>query len=120
MKPLKKVLVIVYYWPPSGGSGVQRWLKFVKYMREFGWEPIVYTAENGEYPVIDESLEKEVPVGIEVIRTKIWEPYQIYKKVMGQKKDKKVVSGFIQEKEASFVSKASMWIRENGYLSSVT
>ena len=41
---IKKVLIITYYWPPSGGAGVQRWLKFVKYLREYGWEPVVFTA----------------------------------------------------------------------------
>jgi hypothetical protein len=66
---MKKVLIITYYWPPSGGAGVQRWLKFVKYLREFGWEPVVYTAENGEMPVIEESLEKDIPEGVTVLKT---------------------------------------------------
>jgi hypothetical protein len=64
---LKKVLIITYYWPPSGGAGVQRWLKFVKYLGEFGWEPIVYTADNPEYPIIDASFEKDIPKGITII-----------------------------------------------------
>ena len=75
---MKKVLILTYYWPPSGGAGVQRWLKFVKYLQEFGWEPIVYTAENGEMPVIDNSLEKDIPKNITVLKTKIWEPYSFY------------------------------------------
>ena len=58
---IKKVLIITYYWPPSGGAGVQRWLKFVKYLREYGWEPVVFTAEGGELPVVDNSLGKDVP-----------------------------------------------------------
>ena len=53
-KPLRKVLIITYYWPPSGGAGVQRWLKFVKYLRNFGWEPVIYTPSNPEFPSIDE------------------------------------------------------------------
>ena len=57
---MKKVLVITYYWPPSGGPGVQRILKFCKYLPHFGWEPIVLTVENGEYPNIDHSLLDEV------------------------------------------------------------
>ncbi|HRH12157.1 MAG TPA: glycosyl transferase family 1, partial [Bacteroidia bacterium] len=76
---MKKVLILTYYWPPSGGAGVQRWLKFVKYLREFGWEPVVYTALNGEMPVIDPSLEKDIPEGITVLKNPIWEPYSIYK-----------------------------------------
>ena len=77
---MKKVLIITYYWPPAGGAGVQRWLKFVKYLGQFGWEPIVYTSENGEVPVIDNSLLKDVPPNIVVIKRPIWEPYSIYKK----------------------------------------
>ena len=71
---MRKVLIITYYWPPSGGAGVQRWLKFVKYFRDFGIEPIVYTAENPNYPILDESLENEIPKGIEILRLPIWEP----------------------------------------------
>ena len=61
---MKKVLIITYYWPPSGGAGVQRWLKFIKYLPDFGWQPIVFTVKDGEYPVLDNGLEKEVPKGI--------------------------------------------------------
>ena len=57
---MKKVLIITYYWPPGGGAGVQRWLKFAKYLPEFGWQSIIYTPSNGEMPVIDLSLEKAV------------------------------------------------------------
>jgi hypothetical protein len=64
---MKKVLILTYYWPPSGGAGVQRWLKFVKYMQEFGFEPVVYTAENGEMPVIDDSLAKDIPQGMTIL-----------------------------------------------------
>ena len=86
---LKKVRIITYYWPPSGGAGVQRWLKFVKYLREFGWEPIVYTADNPQYPIIDASFEKDVPQGITILKQPIWEPYQLYKKLY------RIISGCI-------------------------
>ena len=82
----KKVLIITYYWPPSGGAGVQRWLKFVKYLPKNGWDPIVYTTENGEYPVLDHQLAKEIPENVQVIKTPIWEPYSWYKKLSGRKK----------------------------------
>ncbi len=91
---MKKVLVITYYWPPSGGSGVQRWLKFVKYLREFGWEPIVYTPLNPERMAIDHSLVKEIPQGVEVLYTKIIEPYSLYKLFTG-KKEGAIKPGFI-------------------------
>ena len=64
---LKRVLIITYYWPPSGGGGVQRWLKFAKYLPEFGWEPIIFTPENPDFDQRDESLIKEVPEGLEIL-----------------------------------------------------
>lgn len=114
---MKKVLIITYYWPPSGGSGVQRCLYFVKYLKKFGWEPIVYTVSNGEYPAIDESLEKEIPLGTTVIKSEIWEPYQLYKKFTGQKKDKKLKPSIVSEKQKNqFAHKISTFIRGNFFI----
>jgi glycosyltransferase involved in cell wall biosynthesis len=114
---MKKVLVITYYWPPGGGAGVQRWLKFVKYMRDFGWEPLVYTAENGEMPVVDKSLQKDVPAGLTVIKTPIWEPYSIYKRFIGRKKDDKINASFLSEnKKAGLTEKISVWLRGNFFI----
>ncbi|MFN4123193.1 MAG: glycosyltransferase family 4 protein [Flavobacteriales bacterium] len=111
------MLIIAYYWPPSGGAGVQRWLKFVKYLRDFGWEPLVYTAENAEYPVLDLSLEKDIPVGIEVIRRPIKEPYTYYKALLGQKKNDRVYSGFLQESGTrNWKQKLSLFIRANLFI----
>ncbi len=91
---MKKVLIITYYWPPLGGSGVQRWLKFVKYLREFGWEPVVYTPLDAQRMATDYSLEKEIPQGVEVLQTKIVEPYSLYKLFTG-KKEGDIKPGFI-------------------------
>lgn len=114
---MKKVLILTYYWPPSGGAGVQRWLKFVKHLRSFGWEPVVYTALNGEMPVIDESLQKDVPPDLTVLRTTIWEPYSIYKKFIGRKKDDKINASFLSEnKKAGLTEKISVWIRGNFFI----
>jgi glycosyltransferase involved in cell wall biosynthesis len=114
---LNKVIILTYYWPPAGGAGVQRWLKFVKYLREFGWEPVVYTALNGEMPVIDHSLEKDVPPNLEVIRTPIWEPYSIYKRFIGRKKDDRINASFLSEnKKAGTAEKISVWIRGNFFI----
>jgi len=76
--PQKRVLIITYYWPPSGGSGVQRWLKFVKYLPQFGWTPVVYTPRNPSFALRDESLSREIPPGTEVVREPIWEPHDIF------------------------------------------
>ncbi len=114
---MKKVLILTYYWPPSGGAGVQRWLKFVKYMREFGFEPVVYTAENGEMPVIDESLAKDIPQGMTILKTPIWEPYTFYKRFIGRKKEDKINASFLNEnKKAGITEKISVWIRGNFFI----
>ncbi|MDP5093315.1 MAG: glycosyltransferase family 4 protein [Polaribacter sp.] len=73
-----KVLIITYYWPPAGGSGVQRWLKFVKYLQDFGIEPIVYTVDNANYPKEDDSLISEIPKNITVLKNPIFEPTDVF------------------------------------------
>ena len=81
-----KVLVITYYWPPSGGSGVQRWLKTSKYLPQYGWEPVVYTPENPDVNSVDESLIKDIPADLTVIKRKITEPYGFYKVLTGKRR----------------------------------
>ena len=78
---MKRALIISYYWPPSGGSGVQRWVKFAKYLPSEGWQPVIYTPENPELTAIDESLCKEIPPEAEIIRTHITEPYDLYRRL---------------------------------------
>jgi hypothetical protein len=116
----KKVLIITYYWPPSGGSGVQRWLKFVKYLPDFGWDPIVYTVENGEFPVIDTSLISDIPNGTIVIKKPIWEPFNIYNRLLGKKKGEKFGHGFAGEKNESGLKKIiknfAIWVRGNYFI----
>lgn len=83
---MKKVLVIAYYFPPSGGPGVQRVLKHIRYLKEFGWQPIVLTVSNGQFPARDESLMDEIPSDVPVHRTQIFEPYDLYRAFTGKKK----------------------------------
>lgn len=114
---MKKVLIITYYWPPVGGAGVQRWLKFSKYFREFGWEPVIYTPSNPDFPIIDETLLKDVPSDLTIIKTKITEPYDYYRKIMGKKKNETVNQGFLSEgKENSFLQSLMVWVRGNFFI----
>lgn len=114
---MKKVLIITYYWPPAGGSAVYRWLKFTKYLREFGWEPVIYTAENGEYPELDPANEKDIPQDITILKQPIWEPYSAYKKFIGQKKTDKVNVGFLSEKKKpALTERISVWVRGNFFI----
>ncbi len=112
---MKKVLIISYYWPPSGGSGVQRWLKFVKYFREFGIEPIVLTIDPAfaTFPNHDYSLLEEIPEGIEIHTTQASSPFELYKKV--RKKDAPQ-AGFSGEKKTGLVDKAMRFIRGNFFI----
>ena len=120
---MKRVLVITYYWPPSGGSGVQRWVKFVKYLPQEGWQPVVYAPENPEYTAIDHTLEAEIPHGTEIIRRPITEPYNLYRKLMGKgaSTDMKTLTagatgGAVTEISSgrkSFKQRLSLWIRGN-------
>lgn len=110
---MRKVLIITYYWIPSGGAGVQRWVKFAKYLPTYGFAPVIYTPDNPEYPSIDHSFEKDIPTSVKVIKTKIWEPYDIYRRLLG-KKGEKINAGFISEKKkAGWKERLSIWIRGN-------
>ena len=114
---MKKVLIISYYWPPSGGAGVQRWLKFVKYLGNFGWEPIIYTPENPESPETDESLYRDIPENVIILKNHIWEPYQVYKKLMGRGREEKIQAAFLNEKKNNpFTENISVWIRGNFFI----
>ena len=115
---MKRVLIITYYWPPSGGSGVQRWLKMSKYLPENGWRPVIYTPENPESPVEDPSLLHDVSPEAEVIKRKIVEPYSIYKKLLGIKEEQKVKVGFINEGERKqdWKENLSLWVRGNLFI----
>ena len=114
---MKRVLIITYYWPPSGGSGVQRWLKMSKYLPEYGWQPVIYTTKNAEYPIIDHTLEKDVSPKAEVIRRPIFEPYTFYKKFLGINKQERVKVGFASEsKKSGWKEKLSVWIRGNLFI----
>ena len=113
----KRVLILTYYWPPGGGAGVQRWLKFVKYLPEFGWEPVVYAPENPEYMAIDRSLEKDIPNGIEIIKTHVWEPYDLYKKLVGMKKGENINAAFVSEtKKPKHTENLAVWVRGNFFI----
>lgn len=113
---MKKVLIITYYWPPAGGSGVQRWLKFAKYLPEYGWEPIIYTPENPEVNSTDNELCNEVSPSLKVIRRKILEPYTIYKALSGKKGDNKIQANIIADNSGSIMQKISLLIRGNLFI----
>ncbi len=115
MKP-KKLLIITYYWPPAGGPGVQRWLKFVKYLPDFNILPIVYIPDNPTYPIMDNGLQSEVSNKAIILKKKIVEPYG-FASFFGKNKTKKISSGIIpNQKKQSFVEKTLLWVRGNIFI----
>ena len=114
---MKRFLYIIYYWPPCGGISVVRNLKFVKYMREFGWEPVVYAPENANYPILDPTTFKDIPAGTEVLKTPAREPFGVFNILQGKNKDDKVQDVFlVRDKEPGFVHKLAVWVRGNFFI----
>ncbi|HUX59161.1 MAG TPA: glycosyltransferase [Bacteroidales bacterium] len=111
---MNKVLIITYYWPPSGGAGVQRWLKFAKYLPEFGWEPIILTVdpEFAAYPVTDYSLEKDLPATVEVYKTPATDYFSIY----NRDRSKIPSAGFANSVNNTLKGKFLRFIRGNFFL----
>ncbi len=115
---MKRVLIIAYYWPPNAGVGVYRWLKFTKYLPQFGWQPVVYTPENPELMAVDEALVKEVPPEAEVIKAPIIEPYTWYKRFTGKKSDERLQTAFLKEDGGGPTWKENVanWVRSNFFI----
>ena len=113
---MKKVLILTYYWPPAGGPGVQRWLKFVKNLPALGWEPHVLTVRNGTYSATDEQLTAEVPGNVHVYKTKSRDPFRLYTLLKG-KKDRSVPVALINiDRKRSAVDRIAMYIRSNFFI----
>ena len=110
---MNKVLIITYYWPPSGGSGVQRWLKFSKYLPQNGWKPIIYTPISPSFDIEDKDLLNDIQNDVEVWKTSIWEPYSLRDKLFGRSENSN--AGIIQDKY-SLKNKIFNWIRGNLFI----
>jgi len=106
----KNVLLITYYWPPSGGAGVHRWLRFSKYFVRQNINLTVYCPSQAAWPIIDEELEEQIPNGITILRRKIFEPH----KILGKNNSKGV--GFTENKKRSLVQKFVVWVRGNLFI----
>ena len=114
---MKKVLIITYYWPPSGGPSVQRVLKFAKYLPIFGWEPIILTLVNQEFPEIDLSLKSDLKTELKVYRTKTIEPFSLYKKFLKKEKLEKIPTFVLNDSESkSKKEKFANWVRTNIFI----
>lgn len=113
---MKKVLIVTYYWPPAGGPGVQRWLKFAKYLRDYEIEPVLYVPENPHYPLKDPSLIQEIPQNITVLKKPIFEPYG-FAGIFSKKSTQKISSGIISEEQhQGALEKLMLFIRGNLFI----
>ena len=113
---MKKVLIITYYWPPAGGPGVQRWLKFVKYLPDFNINPIVYCPKNPSYPVLDQSLKVDIDDNLTVLKTNIWEPHR-WLKLGFKNKSSRFSKGLIPNKSnQSLLDRFLLSIRGNYFV----
>lgn len=116
MRQPKKVLIICYYWPPAGGPGVQRWLKFVKYLPDFKVTPIVYVPENPSYPITDEGLLSQVPENIQVLKQPIKEPYGVAG-MLSRKHTKSISAGIVpHQKKQNLLQKLMLYVRGNYFI----
>ena len=108
-------MILSYYWPPSGGSGVQRWMYFAKYLKQLGWEPIVITVDEKQaaYPQLDQSLLKEVE-GIRVVKTSTREPLRLYSRLISGKAVKGIPQGEVNTKNV--FGKLAAYIRGNYFI----
>lgn len=113
-----RVLFVSYYYPPAGGSGVQRALKFSRYLPEFDWEPVVLTvrAKDAAWPATDRSLMTEIPSIVEIHRTAAWDPYGAYAALVGKRKQETVGVGFLGESSPSWKERLGRWLRANLFL----
>lgn len=117
MNKNKNILIITYYFPPAGGPGVQRVLKFIKYLPEYGWNPVVITVKNGDFPAKDPSLFSDVPDDVPVYRVPAAEPYTFYRKLTGKKEDEEIPVGVLaKEGDPSLLNKMAKWIRANIFI----
>ena len=112
---MKKVLVITYYWPPSGGAGVQRWVKFIKYFKDQNINPFIISVDPdfASYPLIDNSLTNDIPDNTNVYLTKTNEPYSLYKKINNNQTP---YAGFANEGRPNFFQKIARFIRGNFFI----
>jgi glycosyltransferase involved in cell wall biosynthesis len=114
----KKLLIITYYWPPSGGAGVQRWLKFATNLDHFGWEVHVLTVDEkkASYPYIDQTLSSEIPKSIQVHKTATWEPYKAYQWLTRSKSPAAGFANVESSSQKSFLQSISLYIRGNLFI----
>lgn len=114
---MKRVLVITYYWPPSGSVGTHRWLKMCKYLPQQGWQPVVYTPSDPEMPSVDEGLLRDVRPDLEVIKRPITEPFHLYKRFTGKPRDARLQTAFLREQGGGgWKEDLALWVRSNFFI----
>lgn len=112
----KKVLFIVYNFPPAAGAATQRVLKFLKYLNKYDFQTFVLTVDKVDYPDLDFTLIEKIPPETKVIKTRYWTPFRIYRKITGRKSDEKIPVAFIKDNHKSIAERISVFLRLNVFL----
>jgi len=113
----KKVLIISYFWPPAGGITVLRCLKIAKYLRDYGWEPIVYTADGAQYPYLDPGNVQDVPENMTILRQPIIEPLEAFKRLSGRKTNDPLSNiVHVRDRKTSWMDAVGIWVRGNFFI----
>ncbi len=113
---MQKLLILTYYWPPASGPGVQRFLKFCKYLPEFGWQPYVVTVENGTYSSVDDTLIKDIPEQVQVTKTPTREPFGLYNRLTGKEKNSGTVGMLNMDSGQNPIKQMSLYARANYFI----
>lgn len=113
---MKKILIVTYYWPPAGGTGTQRCMKFARHLPAFGWEPVIFTSAGSRQQANDASLPGELPEGIEVHAVKAWEPYSLYRLFTGRSQKEAATPHLSFDKQPGFRDRFSRWVRDNYFI----
>lgn len=109
----KKILIVTYYWPPSGGVGVQRWMHFALELKKRGWHPTILTPKNPQFAIKDEKLLDKVK-DLPTLQVPIWEPFDLFHQLTGGKEKKNVQQGLVLEKSTqTWTDTLAVWIRGN-------
>jgi hypothetical protein len=110
------ILIIAYYWPPAGGSGVQRWLYMANHLADIpGNNVFAFVPDTQDYQVLDPTLSADISPKLTIIKRPIWDPAHFYNKVAGEK-NKIGIGMSTASKQKSFIQKMGLWFRANVFI----
>ncbi len=114
---MKNVLFVTYFWPPSGKATLHWPLGVIRHLPEFGYQPLVLTADEDTFTQKDKSLLNQVDPKLHVIKAKTLEPFSLYRRFLGKEKDAPLVaSETISTTNKSLRHQIAVWLRLNLFI----